>query len=353
MGMTDDDQKLYDRFSSMKNALRTPSQGKIVLIGDIVLDRYIHGLVQNLNSRAPVPVLRETSREEDAGAAAHVARGLASMGFDTRLFGFVGDDETGEIILKSLEDAQLSTEDTIVIEEYTTTVKTRLLGSRKSLIGDEQLMLRWDIENENSVPDNALVELYSKIEQSLEGASSLIISDYGLGVVTDDETKKIIQQANKLNVPIIADPKLTGLHRTQNVGWVLFQQQGMELMRRRLGEDSDEGTAKNLIDEYNWGHLVVVSGIDGVTIYSKGQEPVHAPCTLTEVRQLIGLLDAAAVAIAIALHQNFDVEDTALLINATCESILSAEEMRNFIITKDELFHRIGEHAWNLQVSKR
>ena len=52
---TDDDQKLYDRFSSIKNALRTQSQGKIVLIGDIVLDRYIHGSVENLNSRAPVP----------------------------------------------------------------------------------------------------------------------------------------------------------------------------------------------------------------------------------------------------------------------------------------------------------
>lgn len=353
MGMTDDDQKLYDRFSSIKNALRTQSQGKIVLIGDIVLDRYIHGSVENLNSRAPVPVLRETSREEDAGAAAHVARGLASMGFDTRLFGFIGDDETGEIILKSLEDAQLSTEDTIVIEEFTTTVKTRLLGSRKSLVGDEQLMLRWDIEDDNTVPDNALIELYSKVDKSLEDASALIISDYGLGVVTDDETEKVIQQAKNLGVPIIADPKLTGLHRTQNVGWVLFQQQGMELMRRRLGEDSDEGTAKNLMNEYNWDHIVVVSGIDGVTIYSHNQNPVHAPCTLTEVRQLIGLLDAAAVAIAIALNQNFDVEDTALLINATCECILSAEEMRNFIITKDELFHRIGEHAWNLQVSKR
>lgn len=351
--MTDDDQKLYDRFSMMKKALAQPSQGKVVLVGDIVLDRYIHGVVQNLNSRAPVPVLRETSREEDAGAAAHVARGLASMGFDTNLFGVVGDDETGELILQSLEEAQLSTENTIVIEEYTTTVKTRLLGSRKSLIGDEQLMLRWDIEDENPVPSVALRELYTKVSQTIDGAAALILSDYGLGVVTDEDTVSLIQSAKKSGVPIIADPKLTGLHRTQNVEWVVFQQQGMELMRRRLAADSDEDTANQLMHEYHWSHLVVVSGIDGVTIYSKNEVTVHAPCTISEVRQLIGLLDAAAVAIAVALYHKFDVENTAYLINATCESILTAEEMRNFVITRQELLHRIGEHAWNLQVSKR
>lgn len=353
MGMTDDDQKLYERFSMMKKALNQPSKGKVVLVGDIVLDRYIHGLVQNLNSRAPVPVLRETSREEDAGAAAHVARGLTSMGFDTKLFGVVGDDETGELILQSLEEAKLSTENTIVIEEYTTTVKTRLLGSRKSLIGDEQLMLRWDIEDENPVPIAALHELYTNVAQAIEGASALILSDYGLGVVTDEDTEQLIQNAKKNGVPIIADPKLTGLHRTQNVEWVLFQQQGMELMRRRIGADSDEDAANQLMNEYHWSHLVVVSGIDGVTIYTQNESSVHAPCTLSEVRQLIGLLDAAAVAIAVALFHNFDVENTAYLINATCESILTAEEMMNYVITREELLHRIGEHAWNLQVSKR
>ena len=80
MGMTDEEANLHDTLSELKRHLRSDETGKIVLIGDVMMDCYIHGYANNLNSRAPVPVLRETSREEDVGAAAHVARGLRSMG---------------------------------------------------------------------------------------------------------------------------------------------------------------------------------------------------------------------------------------------------------------------------------
>ena len=80
MGMTDEEANLHDTLSSIKEHLRSKDSAKIVLIGDVMMDCYIHGFANNLNSRAPVPVLRETSREEDVGAAAHVARGLRAMG---------------------------------------------------------------------------------------------------------------------------------------------------------------------------------------------------------------------------------------------------------------------------------
>ena len=94
----------------------------------------------NLNSRAPVPVLRETSREEDVGAAAHVARGLRSMGMESHLFGVVGDDGAGLSIIESLEAEGVTTHGIAIIEDRTTTtVKTRMLASRESLIREEQL----------------------------------------------------------------------------------------------------------------------------------------------------------------------------------------------------------------------
>ena len=95
MGMTDEEAMLHDTLSELKRQLRSSESGKIVLIGDVMMDCYIHGYANNLNSRAPVPVLRETSREEDVGAAAHVARGLRSMGMESHLFGVVGDDHAG------------------------------------------------------------------------------------------------------------------------------------------------------------------------------------------------------------------------------------------------------------------
>ena len=80
MGMTDEEAMLHDTLSTLKGHLRSQESAKIVLIGDVMMDCYIHGYANNLNSRAPVPVLRETAREEDVGAAAHVARAQLQTG---------------------------------------------------------------------------------------------------------------------------------------------------------------------------------------------------------------------------------------------------------------------------------
>ena len=353
MGMTDEEAMLHDTLSTLKGHLRSQESAKIVLIGDVMMDCYIHGYANNLNSRAPVPVLRETAREEDVGAAAHVARGLRSMGMDSHLFGVVGDDGAGLSIIESLESEGITTHGIAIIEDRTTTVKTRMLASRESLIREEQLLLRWDIEDDDPVPEEASVALYDQAIKDLEGASALIASDYGQGVITDQGADMLFAAAKERGIPVIADPKLTGLHRTEGVDWILFQSQGLELMRRRLAATTGAEAAKKLLHQYHWKHLVVLSGEGGVTIYSADAETVHAPCGLLDLRQMIGLIDAAAVAIAFALSRDLDVHSTALLANAACECILGAEQTDSFVLNRDDMIHRVGEHVWNLQVSKR
>ena len=90
-----------------------------------------------------------------------------------------------------------------------------------------------------------------------------------------------------------------------------------------------------------------------MTIYSDDGSSVHAECTLTDLRQMIGLVDAAVVAIAVAISENLGVSHTAQLVNAACECILAASSSDSFVLSRDELVDRIGEMAWNLQVSKR
>ena len=353
VGMTDEEANMHDLLADVKQHLRSKESAKVVLIGDVMMDCYIHGYANNLNSRAPVPVLREVSREEDVGAAAHVARGLNSMHLEPHLFGVVGDDEAGMNIIDSLEKEGVSTDGLAIIEDRVTTVKTRMLASRESLIREEQLLLRWDIEDDNPVPPNASMSMYEQALLSLQDCSALVVSDYGQGVVTDVGSEALFLAAKEQNVPVIADPKLTGLHRTEHVDWILFQSKGLELMRRRVGATTGSEAAKRLIEQYGWSHLVVLSGEAGVTIYSAEQETVHAPCSLVDLRQMIGLIDAAAVAIAFALSRGMNVHMTALLANAACECILAAERTDGFVLSRDDLIHRISEQAWNLQVSKR
>lgn len=351
--MSDDDVKVHDALKKLESGLKNIKPSKVLLVGDIMMDCYIHGFANNLNSRAPVPVLKETSRDVDVGAAAHVARGLDSLGLKSHLYGIVGDDDSGLSILDMLEQEGVETSGIAVLEDRTTTVKTRLLGAREGLIKGEQLLLRWDIEDDEPISNDALENLIERTIENIPNSSSLILSDYGLGVLNDQGAERLISEAKKHNVPIIADPKLTGLHRTQGVDWVLFQSKGLELMRRRIGAATGADAAASLLESNDWKHLLILEGQDGVTIHSKDAETVHVQCMLEEIRQMIGLIDAAAVAVATAISLDLSVEETAQLANAASECILVADRTDRFVLRLDDMIDRIGEIAWSLQVSKR
>ena len=352
MGMTDEELELHDTLNQLQYIIRDLDTSKVVLVGDLMMDQYIHGYANNLNSRAPVPVLRETLRESDVGAAAHVARGLESMGMHSYLFGVVGDDKPGHSILESLNEKKVNTDGIITINGRKTTVKTRLLASRESLITGEQLLLRWDVEDDDPVPSEATDDLINRAIKSIKDSKVLILSDYGQGVITDSGAPLLIQAAKEASVPVIADPKLTGLHRSVGADWVLFQKQGLEIMRKRLGVPSGKDAARKLIATYGWTNLVVLAGENGVTIYDS-EEIYHAPCKLDDLRQMIGLIDAAAVGLAVSICSGLDKSGTAHIANAASECILAAERTEGFVLNKSDLIDRLGEMAWNLQISKR
>ena len=101
------------------------------------------------------------------------------MGMNSKLFGVVGDDKAGNNILNSLNSEGVDTSGIVSIENRVTTVKTRLLASRESLISGEQLLLRWDVEDDNPVPEEYTNKLIHSAIQSLDGSDVLILSDYG------------------------------------------------------------------------------------------------------------------------------------------------------------------------------
>jgi rfaE bifunctional protein kinase chain/domain len=351
MAMNEDEVELHTRLNKLKTIFTTPSGGNVLLVGDVMLDRYIHGYANDLNSRAPVPVLKETSRYDDVGAAAHVARGLKSLGLATSLFSIVGDDESGEIIIDSLEEENINCSGIVAVENRVTTVKNRLIASRPSLITNEQLLLRWDIEDDGDVPEEALQALIDSAMEKMNESDVLVISDYGHGVLTDWGTEKLIKAAKAANIPTICDPKLTGLHRIKGVDWVLFQTRGLELLRRRMGAADASECAARLLEENEWSNLLVLGGEAGVTVYNAKEKEIHVRCTLGQPLQVIGLLDAAAVAVTSALCLKLSSAEVAYLANAACEVIMSTEG--RFTLTRSDLSNRLDEVSWNMQISKR
>lgn len=350
MGMSDVQHETHDRLVNLQTQIKEMS-GDVVLVGDIMLDRYIHGYANNLNSRAPVPVLKETHRHDDVGAAAHVARGLENIGLDAILFGVVGDDQPGGNIIQALEDEQVECDGIAIIEDRITTVKTRLIAGREYLISNQQLLLRWDIEDDSPINAEAHSTIIDQAVTRISSADVLVISDYGQGVVTDEGAARLINAAKIAGVPVICDPKLTGLHRTAGADWVIFQTRGLDLMAKRMACNDSSEAAKILIKENNWNNLMVLQGENGVTVYTNNDEVISAPCTLSEPRGMIGIIDAAAVAVAAGVNLKLEVTDIAHLANAACECIMSGTQ--NFTLTSDDLANRLGEVAWSLQISQR
>ena len=350
MGMNDEQHETHDRLTNLQESVKNLT-GNVVLVGDIMLDRYIHGYANDLNSRAPVPVLKETKRYDDVGAAAHVARGLGNIGLDATLFGVIGGDSSGKTILEALSDEQVNCNGITTIPDRTTTVKTRLIAGREYLISNQQLLLRWDIEDDSQIDVEILNSLADKAVSEIANCDVLIISDYGQGVVTDENAPRLINAAKLANVPVICDPKLTGLHRIAGADWVIFQTRGLDLMAKRMACNDSSEAAKLLLNENDWSHLMVVQGEHGVTVYTKSGEVVSVPCTLSDPRGVIGIIDAAAVAVAAGVKLGIGVKDIAHLANAACECIMSGTQ--NFTLTDRDLANRLGEIAWSLQISQR
>jgi D-beta-D-heptose 7-phosphate kinase/D-beta-D-heptose 1-phosphate adenosyltransferase len=304
-----------------------------------------------LNATAPVPAVKVTSTDEFAGAAAHVARGLVSLGLNPSLFSIIGGDEAGQSLASNLTEEGIDTSGLRVVANRQTIVKTRIYGARESLIDQNQLLLQIDDEPQGEMPPAVSQRLTVSALASLSEADVLVLSDYNKGAVTDVGAQQLISAANGNGIPIICDPKLTGLNRTEGATCVLFEVRGLELTRRRLGLESSLDTARNLIEKYQWEALVVLGGTQGLWLYTVDEEH-HIPCMLDETKQIIGLHDAAAVAMAAALSQGATLHDAATLAHAACETILGAEEGQE-VLDRRTLSASLDERAWQMQVSDR
>ena len=276
-----------------------------------------------------------------------------NLGMSISMFGCVGDDEIGDQILEAIEGAGITISGIAVVEGRRSTTKTRMIARRESVLSQSQMLLRWDVESNDPVPDAAIDAIHSTAMESVADARILVISDYGLGVVEEGRTRDLIEAARSAGTIIISDPKLTGLHRVKGSDWVLFGGRGLDLLRRRMGVDTAEGAATILMEEHDWDHLLLLGGLDGTTAFHRNGATERFPCMITEARQEIGLHDAAAAALAVGLANGGNATHAGMLANAACECILSADRSNRFTLTKDVLVDRLESMIFQLKISRR
>ncbi|MBF0371079.1 MAG: D-glycero-beta-D-manno-heptose-7-phosphate kinase [Magnetococcales bacterium] len=195
---------MFENRPHVLTALETGFQGQAILVvGDIMLDRYLWGDVSRVSPEAPVPVVRLIRETESCGGAANVALNLAHLGLSPRIAGYVGMDTEAKQLVNILQKAGINTDAVHPLDDRPTITKTRVIGGH-------QQMLRLDREETLAIPkkdQNALLQAILADLNSDTPPAAVILSDYAKGVLSKEVCQEIITCARTLGLPVLADPK--------------------------------------------------------------------------------------------------------------------------------------------------
>lgn len=267
---------------------------RLLIVGDVMLDRYWFGEVSRISPEAPVPIVKIERSEERPGGAANVARNAAALGAQVSLLALVGNDEPGERLKDLLDDGEI--EASLHIDEaITTTVKLRVIGR-------QQQLLRIDFETTPS--HEVLRAKFSEFEQRLPECDAVVFSDYGKGgLMHIGEMIGLARAAGKL---VLVDPK--GEEYSKYVGATIITPNRGELravVGRWKNEEELERKASALREELALEALLVTRSDEGMSLFCSGGA-VHEKAVAREVFDVSGAGDTVIATLAVMLARGSD-----------------------------------------------
>ena len=266
------------------------NQAKVLVLGDVMLDRYWFGATNRISPEAPVPVVRVQDNEERAGGAANVAMNIASLNVPVQILGLIGQDETGTALTNLLQHQKIDC-NFVALNTHPTITKLRILSRHQQL-------LRLDFEED--FQNVECHELLAKLDAEVKNFGALVLSDYGKGTLKD--VQKMIQIARKANVPVLIDPKGTDFERYRGATLLTPNMSEFEAVVGKC--DSEEEIIEKglkLISDIELTALLVTRSEKGMTLLRPNQEPFHLPTVAKEVFDVTGAGDTVISVLATAL----------------------------------------------------
>ena len=324
--------KLFDSFCSKK----------VMIIGDVMVDSYLFGKVERISPEAPVPVVSVNSRSNRLGGAANVALNINSMGAIPVLCSVIGNDDKADTFIKLLKKDNLPVEGIIKSKNRITTTKFRIIGNNTQ-------MLRVDEETESDLDINDLSELLKRIDSILENnkINVIVFQDYDKGVLNYEVITKIIDLANKFDIPIVADPKKKNFTTYKNL--TLFKPNLKEL-KEGLNIDFELSEIKNLEDAIRQLHKnqnidIVLATLSeaGIFISYKDEnnnfKNKHIPAHIRSIADVSGAGDTVIGLASLCLASNLPYPEIARISNLA--GGLVCEEVGVVPINKEKLFDEL------------
>jgi rfaE bifunctional protein kinase chain/domain len=314
---------------------------RVVVIGDIMLDRYLVGETERLSPEAPVPVVTVRERHAALGGAANVAANVAAMGAKCLLVGAVGDDGDGAAIRQELAVARLEDRHVVTIAGRPTTSKTRIIARSQQIV-------RIDDEVDTLVEEPDLSRLIAAAREALADADALLLEDYNKGALPPDLILAVMEIAKRRGIPVVVDPKFRQFF--EYAGATVFKPNRREL-ESALGAavDLQNGNAlPEVLTRLRVDNLLVTLGPDGMVLVTKDGSLTQIPSIARQIYDVSGAGDTVTAWLGTALAAGASVREAAQLANYAAGvevgkpgvATVSPEEV---LAVHEERFDQIGK----------
>ncbi len=323
---------------NIKELIEGFSKVKVLIVGDVMLDRYWWGSVSRISPEAPVPVVKLERTSVAAGGAANVAANVVGLGAETFLIGIVGNDAEATILAEILNNSNISAQYLISLENRQTSVKTRI-------IAHSQQVVRLDQENTTPITEIEAENIFEKIEQTFEEADIVIISDYAKGLLVENLLSRLITKCNSRKKKILVDPK--GKDYTKYKGATLLtpnQKEATEACGLEEGElNVVEKAGKTLQKNISTESVLITQGEKGMTLFQNDGETYRFDALARKVYDVTGAGDTVIAALAVAIGAGLNFFEAAKLANIAAGLVV--EQIGTTAITKEMLEIGLAESA--------
>ena len=283
---------------------------KVLVLGDLMLDRYLWGDTDRISPEAPVPVVEAREETQRLGGAANVAQNIRALGGEPLLVGVCGEDLFGRELIRLLESLDISPIGLVPSRERRTTCKTRILARR-------QQMIRIDREDRHELPDGLLDAVIHQVERALDEVEACVISDYGKGVITARLLEVVLPAARARGVPVAVDPKETHFFRYLGVSTITPNQiEASAAFGRRIRDlDTLVQAGSALLERLDSDSVLITRGAEGMALF-RPHEPVWSfPAVAHEVYDVTGAGDTVVSVFALALAAGAELAEAAAISN--------------------------------------
>ncbi|MEO0144327.1 MAG: PfkB family carbohydrate kinase [candidate division WOR-3 bacterium] len=306
--------------------LNDPPKSKVLVIGDIMLDKYYFGDVERISPEAPVPVVHIRKIESRIGGAGNTALNLKNLGIEVDILGIVGNDENGNELLNLLKEKNFHLNYIIKIDNITTT-KIRVISRNQHL-------LRIDFEEVKALNREIENKVINIIEEIVKNYDLVIVSDYNKGLITE----KISQIVINMSKFTIIDPKGRNWNKYKGANIITPNVKELSEGLNISLENEDkilEEAGKIAVKKFNFGSILITRSEKGLS-YIDNKTILHVPTKQSEVYDVSGAGDTVVAALAFGIICNLNVREILEFANL-CASIV-IKHLGTYAIRKEDLY---------------